>query len=153
MRLCSYFTAYFMALACFITLTVAARTVSAADAVRCPPTIEVKQRLAVPVPGWSVISEEPPHQLAGLTFFDGKPEEKASLAPDKQAKVNGKTVASWTFEASGRPIWVACRYSSTDAVLTRELPKNIRTCLITYATTETIAGLPVIEKVDCKGGQ
>jgi len=138
---------------CFVVLTIAALAVSAADVVRCPSKIEVKQRLAVPVPGWSVISEELPQQLAGLTFFDGKPEEKASLVPDKQAKVNGKTVASWTFGVSGRPIWVACRYSSTDVVLTRELPKNIRTCTITYSATETMAGLPVIEKVDCKGGQ
>ncbi len=138
---------------CFMTLTIAACTVSAADVIRCPPTIAVKQQLVTRVPGWAVMSEEIPHLLAGLTFFDGKPEEKASLVPDKQAGVNGKTVASWTFVASGRPIWVACHYSSTDVVLTRELPKNIRTCAITYATNETIAGLPVIEKVDCKGGQ
>ena len=131
----------------------AASTASAADIIRCPLTIDVKQQPASPVPGWSIASEELPHQLAGLTFFDGKPAEKASLAPDKQVGIKGKTVVSWTFGASRRPIWVACRYSLTDIVLTRELPKNIRTCAITYSTTETIAGLPVIEKVDCKGGQ
>jgi hypothetical protein len=136
---------------CFMMLTVFAFTVSAADAIRCPLTIDVKQQLATPIPGWSIASEELPHQLAGLTFFDGKPAEKASLAPDKQVGIKGKTLASWTFEASARPIWVACRYSSTAIVLTRELPKNIRTCTITYSTTETIAGLPVIEKVDCRG--
>lgn len=138
---------------CFTALTMAVLTVSAEDAVRCPPAIEVKQQLAVPAPGWSIASEKLPHQLAGLTFFDGKPEEKASLAPDKQVGAKGKTVASWTFVVSGRPIWVACRYSATDVVLTRELPKTIRTCAITYSTIESIAGLPAIEKIDCKGGQ
>ena len=136
-----------------LTMLAAAFTVSAADVIRCPPTIGVKQQLAAQVPGWSIASEGLPRQLAGLTFFDGKPEEKASLAPDKQVGVKGKTVASWTFGVSGRPIWAACRYSSTDIVLTRELPKNIRTCAVTYSKTETIAGLPVIEKVDCKAGQ
>jgi hypothetical protein len=137
---------------CCLTMLAVAFTVSA-DMMRCPPTIDVKQQLAAPVPGWSIASEGLPHQLAGLTFFDGKPADKASLAPDKQVGIKGKTVASWTFVATGRPIWVACRYSSTDIMFTRELPKNIRTCAITYSTTETIAGLPIIEKVDCKGSQ
>jgi hypothetical protein len=97
-------------------------TLLADDAVHCPPTIAVKQQLAAPVPGWSVTSDGMPHQLAGLTFFEGKPEDKASLAPD----------------------------SGTNVVLTRELPRSTRSCSITYTTGVTLAGLPVIEKVDCK---
>ena len=85
-----------------------------------------------------------------MTFFDGKPEDKASLAPDKRSRVNGKSIATWTFGFVERSIWVTCGYSATDVVLKRELPKTIRTCAITYSTSETIAGLPVIEKVDCK---
>ncbi|MGD1070662.1 MAG: STY0301 family protein [Bryobacteraceae bacterium] len=121
-----------------------------ADSVQCPPRIEVNQQLVIQPPGWSVISDEMPHQLAGLTFFDGNPRDKASLAPDKQTPVNGKTVALWTFGVSRGPIWIACRYASTDRVLARQLPGTIRTCSITYATRETIDGLPVIEKIDCK---
>jgi hypothetical protein len=101
-------------------------------------------------PGWTVVPETTPHQLAGITFFEGKPEDKASLAPDKEIRVSGKSVASWTFGASERSTWVTCRYAATDVVLKRELPKAIKTCSITYEANETIAGLPVIEKVDCK---
>jgi hypothetical protein len=133
-----------------IALVLAGTTLSAADAVHCPPTIQVKQQLAVQVPGWSVTTDGMPLQLAGLTFFDGKPDEKASLAPDKQAAVKGKSVASWTFDASSRPIWVACQYAGTNVVLTRELPKGTRTCSVTYTAGVTIAGLPVVEKVDCR---
>jgi hypothetical protein len=135
---------------CFTALTITVSTLSAADAVHCPPTIQVKQQLAVPVPGWSVTTDGMPHQLAGLTFFDGKPEEKASLAPDKQVAVKGKSVASWMFDVSSRSIWVACQYAWTNVVLTRELPKGTRTCSVTYTAGVTIAGLPVIEKVDCR---
>jgi hypothetical protein len=133
-----------------LALTIAASPLSAADAVHCPPTIEVKQQLAAPVPGWSVTSDGMRHELAGLTFFDGNPEDKASLAPDKNATLKGKSVASWTFDAGGRPIWVACQYAGTSVVLTRELPKTTRACSVTYTVGVTIAGLPVIEKVDCK---
>jgi hypothetical protein len=135
----------------FMALCMAASTtVWAADAVRCPPRIEVNQRLAVQVPGWSAISDALPHQLAGLTFFDGNPREKASLAPDKEAGISGKSVASWIFPAGERPTWVACRYAWTEVVLTRELPKGTRTCSVTYSARESIAGLPVIEKIDCR---
>jgi hypothetical protein len=82
---------------------------------------------------------EVPHQLAGITFFDGNPRDKASLAPDTQTAANGKTVALWTFAAGGQPIWVACRYAATDVVLTRALSKSIRACSIAYATRETIS--------------
>ena len=133
-----------------IALAVAALTLSAADVVHCPPTIAVKQQLTSPVPGWSVTSDGMPHQLAGLTFFDGKPEDKASLAPDKNVAIKGKSVASWTFDGSGRAIWVACQYAGTNVVLTRELPRSMRSCSITYTDRVTIAGLPVIEKVDCR---
>jgi hypothetical protein len=122
----------------------------AADLVQCPPRIEVNQRLAVQFPRWSAISDQIPHQFAGLTFFDGNPRDQASLAPDKQTTVNGKTVALWTFGVSGGRIWVACRYAATDVMLTRELPRTVRTCSITYATRETVDGLPVVETVDCK---
>jgi hypothetical protein len=136
---------------CIITLIcLPASAVSGADVVLCPPELNVTQRLAAPVPGWSVASDGLPHWLAGLTFFDGKPEDKASLAPDKQTKLNGRTIASWTFDAGGRPVWVACHYSGTDVMLTRELPKTARTCAVTYSARDTIAGLSVIEKVDCK---
>lgn len=124
--------------------------IRAADAVRCPPRIEVNQQLAVRVPGWSVISDAIPHLLAGLTFFDGNPAGKASLAPDKQAGIGGKTVASWIFPPGDRSVWVVCRYGWTDVVLARELPKNTRTCAVAYSARESIAGLPAIEKVDCR---
>ena len=131
-------------------ICLAVSVVSAADAVRCPLKIDVTQKLAVQAPGWSVMADDAPHQLAGLTFFDGTPQEKASLAPDKATPVNGKTVASWTFDAGGGPTWVACHYAGTDVMLTRELPKSVRACSITYSTRDTVAGLPVVEKVDCK---
>jgi hypothetical protein len=116
----------------------------------CPAKIEVKQTLAERMPGWSVGSDNMPHLLAGMTFFDGKPEEMASLVPDSQSVTGGRNVAVWTFGATGRAVWVACHYAGTGIVLQRELPKNTHSCSLTYSTKETIAGLPVIEKVNCK---
>jgi hypothetical protein len=116
----------------------------------CPAKIEVKQTLAEQIPGWSVGSDKTAHLLSGMTFFDGKPEEMASLVPDSQSVTGGRNVAVWTFGATGRPVWVTCHYAGTGVVLQRELARNTHSCSLTYSTRETIAGLPVIEKVNCK---
>jgi hypothetical protein len=137
-----------------LMVVVAASTASAAGFIECPARIDVNQRLAAQIPGWSVVPsvapDEMPHQLAGVTFFDGNPRERASLVPDKQSKLKASTIASWTFGVSDRAIWIACSYAWTSVVLSRPLPKATRTCSITYSNRDTIAGLPVIEKFDCK---
>jgi hypothetical protein len=123
----------------------------AKDLVQCPAQLQVRQQIGAPVPGWSAAVDKLPNLLAGLTFFDGKPEDNASLAPDKQTRQNGKDVAVWNFGAdTNRPVYVACRYAWTTVTLQRELPKEVRSCTITYNPRQTVAGLPVIEKIDCK---
>ncbi len=122
----------------------------AADPIRCPGAVEVHQQIATPVRGWTPAADPTPLRLAGITFFDGGPKDQASLAPDRESKDNGKTVATWNFDGSGRGIWVACRYASTNVTLTKELPKAIKACSITYTAHQSISGLPVIEKVDCR---
>lgn len=125
--------------------------VHASDPVQCPARLRVRQQIEAPIPGWSAVVDQLPNLLAGITFFDGKPEDKASLAPDKQSRQNGKDVAVWNFGTdTSRPVYVACRYASTAVTLQRELPKEVRSCTITFNPRETIAGLPVIEKIDCK---
>jgi hypothetical protein len=122
---------------------------AAADPVGCPKTIQVKEQLAAPVAGWTAASDGMPHQLAGLTFFDGKPEEKASLAPDGEVTQRRQTISTWKFDKT-RPTWVMCRYSGTGVTLTRELARNTSMCTVAYSRDTTIEGLPVIEKIDCR---
>lgn len=122
---------------------------AAADPVGCPMTIQVTEQLAAPVAGWTAASDGMPHLLASLTFFDGKPEEKASLAPDTHLTYRSSSVSIWKF-AQARPTWVMCQYSGTSVTLTRELPRNTSICMVSYARGVTIAGLPVIESVSCK---
>jgi hypothetical protein len=137
-----------------LALMIAATTASAAELIQCPAKIDVNQRLAAQIPGWSVVlsasPDEMPHQLAGVTFFDGNPQDRASLVPDKQSKLKAGTVASWTFGVTDRAIWIACSYAWTSVVLSRQLPRTTRECSITYSNRDTIVGLPVIEKFDCK---
>ena len=135
-------------LLCFVIWHVGA---NAAEPVQCPAQLQVRQQVAAPVTGWLAAADNLPNILAGITFFDGKPENNASLAPDKQTRLNGKDLAVWNFgEYRSRSVYISCRYAWTSVTLQREMPKEIRSCAVTFNPRQTVAGLPVIEKIDCK---
>jgi|SRR5215469_5280535 len=125
--------------------------VHAKDPVQCPAELQIRQQIDAPVPGWSPAVDKLPNLLAGLTFFDGRPEDNASLAPDRQIRQNGNDVAVWNFGTdASRPVYAACRYARTTVTLQRQLPKEVRSFAIAYNPRQTNAGLPAIEKIDCK---
>jgi hypothetical protein len=124
---------------------------SAADTVSCPATISARQQLATPVTGWTAMEDDTPHNLSGITFYDGPPAEKASLVYDRITHGKTEQVATWTFAAQKeRPIWLACSYAGTSIQLTKTLPATITMCAVTYDPQQTIGGMPVIKKLSCK---
>jgi hypothetical protein len=114
----------------------------------CPATIRVeRQKLAAPVAGWSVVSKEPqPHRLQFVTFYDGAPAEEASLAPDRSTRLQ----QTWEFLGLERPYWLTCHYAGTSVILGRALPKQIKTCTVTFAANVTIDGSPAIQRLTCQ---
>lgn len=127
------------------------RLVYAAEPAGCPDRITVEERLAKPIAGWSTMLDDYPHKLESITFFDGPPEEKASLVYDKIEKVAGKQVATWTFDPKGpRPLWITCSYSATNVLLKKSLTPKPAQCSVTYDGPKTPSGLPAVQKMVCK---
>ena len=123
----------------------------ASDAAICPAKIEVQQRLASAVDGWAPITDDSPHQLSGITFFDGPPSEKASLVYDAIKKTATEELVTWNFDSSGkRSTWMVCSYSGTAIQLSRGLPPATKSCQVTYSRTQRLAGMPVIASISCK---
>lgn len=123
----------------------------AADAVSCPATITTRQQLTSQVAGWTAMMDDTPHNLAGITFYDGPPSEKASLVYDKITKTKGEETAEWTFDPKNeRQTWIACSYAGTAVELARTLPPHTAMCSVVYDSREQIAGLPAIKKIACK---
>jgi hypothetical protein len=120
-----------------------------AEEVHCPETISVKQTLSKPQQGWKEGTSDLPNLLAGVTFFDGPPEEKASLVNDSERRVQGKQIAIWRFGPQSQ-IWISCGYAGSSIVLSRALTKGSSGCSVTYNPKVTVAGLPSIEKIECK---
>jgi hypothetical protein len=123
---------------------------SAAESPACPEKIEVEQKLPKELPGWAAMLDDAPQQLAGVTFYEGPPEEKASLVYDSITKAAGKETAAWEFNAQGSAqFWMTCSYAGTTLMLKKRLPPAIRTCTVTWDASQHVAGLPLIIKMAC----
>jgi hypothetical protein len=120
-----------------------------AEEVHCPDTISVKQSLTKPEQGWKETTSDLPNRVSGVTFLDGPPEQRASLVNDAESSVKGKQVATWHFGSQSQ-IWLSCSYSGSNIVLSRALPKGTSVCSVTYNPRQSVAGLPLIEKIECK---
>ena len=120
----------------------------AEDFASCPAKISVdRQKLSTPVAGWSVIPRDvQPHALQGVTFYDGDPAEKADLAPDSSKRGQ----QTWEFAAQTKPYWLTCHYSGTTVVIGRQLPKQTKSCTVTFLPNVSIDGAPAIGRIACK---
>ena len=122
------------------------------EKIACPASIQVNDpHLITPIEGWKAIEQKAPHQLSGITFYDGPVEEDASLVPDSNTKTPKTRTALWRFDPKAeRGYWLACRYSGTTLSLARSLPKGLRQCAVTYNDREQIEGMPVVESISCQ---
>ena len=115
----------------------------------CPKTISSKQTLDSVPSGWTATAHKAEQALAGITFFDGPPEQEASLVYDSYTK--GKTAdrAIWHFDRSSH-IWVSCSYQGSTIVLSKALPASTTECRVTYSSRVHVDGYPEIKEVVCK---
>ena len=116
----------------FALVLITAGCCSAAGPFQCPATLE-----------------QPPHRLSMITFYDGPPEEKASLVYDTLKKSAGQEIATWQFSPD-RKNWLTCSDEGTTATVKRALPPSVRTCSVTYHARDKVAGLPAIETMACR---
>lgn len=118
--------------------------------VTCPTAIDTRQQASSPPAEWTVSREDGASHLAGITIYDGRPSEQASLVYDDRIAGKGTWTAVWSFPSGAtRPIYLACSYEGTKLILSRRLPASTRECRVVYRSRETVAGLPAIVSVAC----
>jgi hypothetical protein len=116
-----------------------------------PPTIETKQEVKTIPAGWVALLEAVPNQVAGITVFDGRPEQKASLVPgnEEKQKAENRLAVTWQLAPlSPEGIWLAFSYASTSVVLAKPLPEGTTELRVLYDTSVTISGMNEIVRVE-----
>jgi hypothetical protein len=115
----------------------------------CPKEITTKQVSENTPPGWTAAQDKTPQILAGITFFDGPPEQEASLVYDTYTKSKAADVAVWHFAPTSH-IWISCGYHSTAVKLSKPLPAKTTECRVTYSREVHLDGNGEIKAISCK---
>ncbi|MFC0400782.1 STY0301 family protein [Paraburkholderia rhizosphaerae] len=102
-----------------------------AEDLPCPPSIAVNESLNQPAPeGWRVEHGISDHFLAGVTFFDGDPKDRMSIAPTHDEQTGRENTSTWDLGSGSTRVWLACRYLDTGIMFSRPLPKTFTTCRV-----------------------
>jgi len=116
----------------------------------CPMKIGTLQGLTAGAAGWTVGVDNLPTELAGMSIFDGPPDQQADLVPDDGAETGDTRSDIWTLPKNERGYWATCRYSSTTVTLTRQLPATVTRCEAVYEKQQSfIGGAPVVRSAVC----
>lgn len=132
-----------------VASVVALPTAVLAD-VSCPMKIDVEEKIVAPQAGWTEGLSGLPTELAGISVFDGPPEELADLVPDDGVDAADARSDIWNLPKKDRGYWLTCRYSSTTVTLTRQLPATVARCEAVYEKEiHFVGGDPVVRSVAC----
>ncbi len=104
----------------------------AAEPDACPARLAVSQTTADANPGWKPFNSDEKHPWVGVSFSEGTPDQKVTLAPSSEKKIKGGTRASWTLTPSATGYWVSCLYAQTGAVIAKKLPADATFCEVEY---------------------
>ena len=121
--------------------------------VGCPRKVEVKQALAAPPSGWTAGLDKLPTEAAGVSVFEGPPEELGDLVPDDSKNAADTRSDIWNLPHSDRGYWLVCHYANTTVILSRQLPATVTRCEAVYEKQQSFAsGAPVVRSVRCGPG-
>ena len=82
--------------------------------------------------GWTKLAATPAGSSDGWSIFDGRPEEMAQLAPDRDT---GKAQV-FGFDPKAET-WIRCGSGSPVAVYERKLPAGLKACEVRYGGPKT----------------
>ena len=124
----------------------------AAENVQCPSSLVVEQTLRDPPAAWAVAHTPGQVGLASITFYEGPPQDMASLVYDKRTAHGTTWEATWHFAPQAPDgYWVSCTYERTDITLSKRLPSDVTLCVVSYEKDTALAnGLPVIKAMRCQ---
>ena len=120
-----------------------------AEQISCPASITTEQKIVNLPTSWQTATDTTTHPLSTVTFYDGPPEQKASLVNDLQLQNASQRTATWKFTSNPRGYWLACSYDRTAILLTRRLPANVAQCQVVYDTSTSSSGMPAVKSINC----
>lgn len=90
-------------------------------------------------------------RLSMVTFFDGKPEQQASLVYDEIVTTKDGSRATWHLTPdSERGYYLVCTYEKPAKPVTQKLSAKLTTCVVDYGKPAEKSKLPPVRSIACK---
>jgi len=91
-----------------------------------------------------------PH-LSMVTFFDGKPEDNASLVYDEIVDTKDGSRATWRLNPdSERGYYLVCSYEKPAKPVSQKLSPKLTSCVVDYGKPFKKSNLPPVRSIRCK---
>jgi len=89
--------------------------------------------------------------LSMVTFFDGKPEENASLVYDEIKDTKDGARATWLLNPrSEHGYYLVCTYEKPAKPVTQKLSPKLSSCAVVYGKPAGESKLPPVRSIACK---
>jgi hypothetical protein len=135
----------------FAVVAVVAGQCASAASTFCPETIKVQQSGTAPAAEWSVSYSKSPVKLEMVSFYSGPPKDGAALGYDAMVNTTAGSTISWLLPKNSRAYWIKCSYRGTTLELSKELPRAVASCVVSYAPESGPGSRqPQIKAVACK---
>jgi hypothetical protein len=86
-----------------------------------------------------------------VTFFDGRPEEQASLVYDEIVATKDGSRATWRLQPdSARGYYLVCTYEKPAKPVTQKLSPKVTNCVVEYGKPAQSSKLPPVRSIQCK---
>ncbi len=86
-----------------------------------------------------------------VTFFEGTPEQQASLVYDDLTTTNDGSRALWHLTPHAPQGYsLVCTYENTGKTVTRQLSPKLSECVVDYGKPAKQSQLPPVRSVRCK---
>ncbi|HLN03072.1 MAG TPA: STY0301 family protein [Bryobacteraceae bacterium] len=93
----------------------------------------------------------PVARLSMVAFFDGKPEDQASLVYDEIVTTKDGSRATWHLTPdSERGYYLVCTYEKPAKPVTQRLSPKLTTCVVEYGKPAEASKLPPVRSIQCK---
>jgi hypothetical protein len=100
----------------------------------CPEKVTVSEAIT-PVPGWRSTASQSEHAFERVSVYNGAAGgQEYELAPDDEKRTAGKIAQTWKLkDYRTMNVFLRCRYHNTSAVLVRDAPESLQTCIFDFA--------------------
>ena len=86
-----------------------------------------------------------------VTFFEGRPEDQASLVYDELVQTKNGSRAIWHLHPdSGHEYSLVCTYDKPTKPVTQKLSQKFKTCVVEYGKSGQSSKLPPVISIQCR---